>query len=309
MIKKFGLVLALTMFVAGIVPSFGGTKQKKSKEKPRVSISKNDSTILTFDVEYQAGSDMLVSTAGKIRIYLYPDNNLKEIRRNFRNLADARAYDSVLFHRVVPGFVIQAGDPKSKNAESGVMLGDGGATGAGIAQMPFVGGQVFGNPPRMHKYGAVAIARTGDQANPERLGSSSQFYIVTADRKYRPQQIGAIASERRYNYMNVLRQVAGSEDNARRLFLSMYPKGAGNISDEVCEVYEQIGGAPFLDEDYTVIGEVIDGMDIAGAIEQLPADANSRPTGFARIVKVTYSGPEISTAVAVDALNSVGKKY
>ena len=306
--NKFGLAMAMTLLISGAIPAFGAPRQKKSKEKPRVTVSKNDSTILTFDVEYQAGNDILAPSTGKIRIYLYPDNNLKEIRRNFRNLTDSRAYDSVLFHRVVPGFVIQAGDPKSKNAEPGAMLGDGGATGPGIAQMPFVGGQVFGNPPRIHKYGAVAIARTGDQANPERLGSSSQFYIVTAGRKFRPQQIGAMASDRRYNYMGVLGQVAGNEENARRLFTTMYPHGAGTISDEVCRIYEQTGGAPFLDEDYTVIGEVIDGMDIAKAIEQLPTDANSRPTGFARIVKVTYSGPEISTAAAVDALNAIGKK-
>ncbi len=305
--KKIGVALT-ALLLAAAIPCVGAPRQKKAKEKPRVTLSNNDSTILTFDVEYQASTDMLAPATGQIRIYLYPEANLRDIRRNFRNLVQAQAYDSVLFHRVVPDFVIQAGDPKSKKAEPGAMLGDGGAEGTGIAPMPFVGGQLFENPARVHKYGAVAIARSGDQGNLDRTGSSSQFYIVTADRKYKPQQLGAMAADRRYQYMNVLGQFAGSQENAQRLFSKMYPKAAGTISDEACEVYRTVGGAPFLDEDYTVIGEVVGGMDIAKAIEQLPADHNSRPTGYARILKVTYSGPEISDADAVEALGAARKK-
>lgn len=307
MTRKTGIALA-ALLLAAAIPCLGAPRQKKSKEKPRVTLSKNDSTILTFDIEYQASADMLAPATGQIRIYLYPEANLRDIRRNFRNLVQAQAYDSVLFHRVVPEFVIQAGDPKSKTAEPGAMLGDGGAQGPGIAPMPFVGGQLFQNPPRLHKYGAVAIARSGDQANLDRTGSSSQFYIVTADRRYKPQQLGAMAADRRYQYMNVLGQFAGSQENAQRLYSKMYTHPAGAISDEACQVYQTVGGAPFLDEDYTVVGEVISGMDLAKAIEQLPADQNSRPTGFARILKVSYSGPEISDADAVEALGAAKKK-
>lgn len=309
-IKKTSIFLAIALLLTGVSGAVAKpSKQKTKKIQPRVMQSKNDSTILTFDIEYQPSNDVIAPPQqGVIKVYLYPDNNLKEIRRNFKQLVDARVYDRLLFHRVIPNFMIQGGDPKSKNAASGELLGDGGAQGQGIGPMPFVPGQLYANPPRYHKYGAVAIARTGDDHNLERMGSSSQFYIVTSDQRYKPQQIGAMAADRRYKYMNVLAQFAGSQENAMRLFSSLYANQAGNIPDEVADAYRTVGGTPFLDEDYTVIGEVIEGMDVAKAIENLPRDNADRPLGFARIVKVTYSGPEVSTTEAAEALKNIKKK-
>jgi len=163
-------------------------------------------------------------------------------RDNFIKLVKEKFYDSLLFHRVIEGFMIQGGDPQSKNADSGVVLGNGEAPGDMIPAE-------FKNN-LMHKKGALAMARTD---NPEKASSNCQFYIVQ----------GKPVDD------NFLNQV---ECNVRQ---------AGNTeffyNDAARKIYKTVGGTPFLDQNYTVFGEVIKGLDVVDKIAAAEKDGNDRP--------------------------------
>ena len=111
---------------------------------------------------------LLETTEGNIRIALY--NETPRHRDNFLKLVESHFYDSLLFHRVIPSFMIQAGDPDSRHAEPGAMLGEG--------DLPYkLEPEIV--PALRHRYGSVAAAREGDDVNPGHLSSACQFYIVT----------------------------------------------------------------------------------------------------------------------------------
>lgn len=112
---------------------------------------------------------LLETTEGNIRIALY--NETPRHRDNFIRLVESHFYDSLLFHRVIPNFMIQAGDPDSRHAESGTLLGEG--------DLPYKLEPEILSPTIRHRYGSVAAAREGDDVNPNRLSSACQFYIVT----------------------------------------------------------------------------------------------------------------------------------
>ena len=112
---------------------------------------------------------LLETTEGNIRIALY--NETPRHRDNFIRLVESHFYDSLLFHRVIPNFMIQAGDPDSRHAESGTLLGEG--------DLPYKLEPEIISPTIRHRYGSVAAAREGDDVNPNRLSSACQFYIVT----------------------------------------------------------------------------------------------------------------------------------
>jgi len=114
---------------------------------------------------------LLETTEGNIRIQLY--NETPRHRDNFLKLVGEHFYDSLLFHRVIPDFMIQGGDPDSRHAEPGALLGEG--------DLPYKLEPEI-RPEIRHKYGSVAAAREGDEENPERLSSACQFYIVTRKR-------------------------------------------------------------------------------------------------------------------------------
>ena len=160
-------------------------------------------------------------------------------RDNFLKLAEEGYYNGLLFHRVIDGFMIQGGDPNSKNAAAGVPLGSGGPGYEVPAE--FVDSLV-------HIRGAISAARTGDGVNPERKSSGSQFYIVQGS----------------------------PVDNA---MLDMLEKRKGfKYTPEQRAAYLQYGGTPFLDRDYTVYGKVTSGLDVVDKIARLPKDARDRPT-------------------------------
>src|SRR5574344_549794 len=165
------------------------------------------------------------TSEGDITIALY-DNTPKH-KENFLKLVNDKYYNGILFHRIIKGFMIQTGDPESKNAPAGKMLGNGGPGYTIPAEI------VDGN---YHKRGAVAAARQGDQVNPTKASSGSQFYIV--DGQVTPQA-----------YLN---QIA---EQTRKAF-----------NEEQTQLYTTIGGAPFLDGDYTVFGEVVSGMEVVDKI-------------------------------------------
>lgn len=159
-------------------------------------------------------------------------------RDNFLKLAEEGFYNDLLFHRVIDGFMIQGGDPNSRNADVGVPLGAGGPG----YQVPaeFVDSLV-------HVKGAIAAARTGDNVNPQKMSSGSQFYIVQ----------GSQIDE---NTLNSLEKRKGF-----------------TYSPEQRKAYLELGGTPFLDRDYTVFGRVVKGLEVIDAIAKVKKDARDRP--------------------------------
>ena len=155
----------------------------------------------TITREVPAGPTLdIATTAGDIKIRLYDDTPLH--RDNFLKLAKEGYYDGVLFHRVINDFMVQTGDPDSKDASKGAMLGSGGPGYTVPAEIVY--------PKHYHKYGALAAARTGDEMNPERKSSGSQFYIVTG-KAYTPQQLSrrdemAVQKQLQSYFMQLQRQ-------------------------------------------------------------------------------------------------------
>jgi peptidyl-prolyl cis-trans isomerase B (cyclophilin B) len=188
---------------------------------------------------------VLNTTAGDIKIRLYDETPLH--KENFIKLVRQGYYDGVLFHRVIQGFMIQTGDPNSKTAKPGQMLGDG---GPGYTIPAEFNAQLF------HKKGALAAARQGDQVNPQKKSSGSQFYIVQGQ-VLSPGQLDALVSSGRH-----------------RAF-----------SDAQKEAYTTIGGTPQLDDNYTVFGEVTEGLEIIDSIASVPADQRNRPVTDIKIIK------------------------
>jgi peptidyl-prolyl cis-trans isomerase B (cyclophilin B) len=163
-------------------------------------------------------------------------------RDNFIKLVQQGFYDSLLFHRVIKDFMIQGGDPQSKHAQAGVFLGEGEAPGGRIpAEF---------RPYLFHKKGALAMARDD---NPEKASSNCQFYIVE----------GKVFTD---SALNVVEE--------RR----MWPLNPSfYFTDAQRAAYRTIGGAPHLDQNYTVFGEVIQGLDVIDKIASQPRDGNDRP--------------------------------
>ena len=170
---------------------------------------------------------VIQTSMGDVEIMLYPETATH--RDNFVKLAEEGFYNGTLFHRVIPGFMVQAGDPESKGAPADQGLGLGGP-----------GYELDAEIGAPHLRGAVAAARTPDNVNPERRSSGSQFYIVT----------GELQSD---NWL----------DNVERRKNIKY-------SEAQREAYKSIGGRPDLDQDYTVFGEVVSGMDVVERIAEVP---------------------------------------
>jgi cyclophilin family peptidyl-prolyl cis-trans isomerase len=159
-------------------------------------------------------------------------------KNNFLKLVKEHFYDGLLFHRVIKDFMIQGGDPESKNAAPGVQLGEGGLKYTIAAEF---------DTSLFHKKGALAMAREGDDVNPQKASSSTQFYIVE----------GKPVTDAQMD----------SWENRFKI----------KIPENHRQVYRTIGGAPFLDMNYTVFGEVIDGLNVIDKIANVATDANNRP--------------------------------
>jgi peptidyl-prolyl cis-trans isomerase B (cyclophilin B) len=195
---------------------------------------------------------VLETTMGTIELKLYDATPLH--RDNFRNLVREGAYDSLLFHRVIKDFMIQGGDPDSKNAAPGLLLGEGDKPYTVSAEFRLDEG-IF------HRRGVLAAAREGDDVNPEKHSSAMQFYIVW----------GRVFDE------------AGLDQIQERL--DRRTGGSVKLTPEMREVYKTIGGTPHLDGQYTVFGEVVSGLDVVDAIQQVATDGNDRPLEDVRITR------------------------
>lgn len=192
----------------------------------------------------------LVTDSGTIRIALYNETPLH--RDNFLKHVQNGDYNGVLFHRVIKNFMVQAGDLASKTAQAGQMLGDTPEAHSIPAEICF--------PKLYHKRGALAAAREGDNVNPERASSSTQFYIVWGQ-KFSDQQLEWAQSR-----------------------IDKYTDGKAKLTPELCETYKTLGGTPHLDGSYTVFGEVLEGLEIVEKIQYATTDDNDRPINDIRIV-------------------------
>ncbi len=226
---------------------------------------------------------VIITEYGDIELELY--DKTPQHRDNFVKLAKEGYYDGVLFHRVIKDFMIQAGDPDTKNAKPGAQLGRGGPSYKVPAE--FV-------PEYIHKRGALAAARQGDNINPEKASSGSQFYIVQ----------GKILTDEELNQVEMqiaqgqanqmfLRYIKEEEDAMQKAGQTVDPEAAQKKAAERAsewlknnpyrmdpkdrEVYKTVGGTPHLDGEYTVFGQVIKGMEVVDKIAESETDKASRP--------------------------------
>lgn len=226
------------------------------------------------------------TTLGDITVRLYDETPLH--RDNFVKLVKEGYYDGTLFHRVIKDFMIQGGDPDSKGAPAGKMLGVGGPDYTIEAEI---------KSGLYHKRGALAAARQGDEVNPERRSSGSQFYIVWGQvynegqlRQFSKQMemqqmqavFNALAKEHHDEIMQMRRERnrAGLQELQEKLAAEAEAKvkaeGAG-MTDEQRSIYSTVGGTPHLDGQYTVFGEVVEGLDVVEMIQQTATARGDRP--------------------------------
>ena len=203
----------------------------------------------------QSHQVMLETTEGNILLTLYDDT--PKHRDNFLKLVNEQFYDSLLFHRVIKNFMIQGGDPDSRHAEPGVTLGEGSTDYTVEAEFFDAEGHLL----HPHKRGALAMAREGDSENPERRSSGCQFYIVWG-KTYATQQLYQIGDK-----------VEAQTDHRV------------TMTEELLDLYRKVGGVPHLDGQYTVFGEVTEGLEVVDRIQQVQTDDYDRPIDDVRILR------------------------
>lgn len=243
-------------------------------------------------MENQVTERMVImhTNKGDIKLRLYNDTPLH--RDNFLKLAADGQYDGLLFHRVIKDFMVQGGDVTSKNAPMSKQLGAG--------DLGYTVPAEFRYPQYFHKKGALCAARTGDEANPEKASSASQFYIVTG-KKYSDAELNQmekqlesrlkqaifarLQNENKTKVMEYYR--AGNKEELAILRDTLVGKteleaekrkDEAKISPEIREAYKTVGGVPFLDNQYTVYGEVVDGLEAVDAIQSAKTNKQDRPT-------------------------------
>lgn len=211
--------------------------------------------ILTLSAAMRAQSSqvLLETTMGNIRIAL--SDQTPQHRDNFIRLVQEHFYDSLLFHRVIRNFMIQAGDPTSRHAEPGATLGEG---DAGYTLPP-----EFRTPELFHRRGMVAAARESDDVNPERRSSGCQFYIVWG-KTFSSVDLDKIDQQ--------IREAT---------------HGAASLTPEMRTAYRKQGGSPHLDGQYTVFGEVVEGLDVVDRIQRVFTDDYDRPVDDVRILRAS----------------------
>ena len=275
---KRNLIVLLTILVCGLTACKPGQKKDGNMEKE---------TKLKIE-----------TSAGDIIVKLY--NETPKHRDNFIKLAEEGTYEGTLFHRVIKDFMIQAGDPESKNAPKGKMLGAG--------DVGYTVPAEFVYPKYFHKKGALSAARQGDNVNPKKESSGCQFYIVTGRKFTEPQLLGM------ENKINEQREEAIFDSLAQKHMKEIYKmRKAGDteglyalqdtleaqaqtmadkeekfhFTPEQIQAYTTVGGAPHLDGSYTVFGEVVEGMETVEKIEIAKTNRADRPLDNIRILKAT----------------------
>ena len=240
---------------------------------------------------------LLETTKGDIRLRLFDDT--PKHRDNIIKLAKEGFYDGTLFHRVIKDFMIQAGDPESKHASDTATLGSG-DTGYTIPAE-------FVYPKYFHRRGVLSAARKGDDVNPNKESSGCQFYIVTG-KVFKEAELDALESQMNQNMLHSeFNRLA--RQHIKEIFLmrkNSDSTGLKKLQDELIEqaekivlqnpfrfteeqrnAYKTVGGAPHLDGQYTVFGEVIEGMDVVNRIQDVKTNRADRPLENIVIKKIT----------------------
>lgn len=225
------------------------------------------------------------TSLGDIVVRLYDETPVH--RDNFVKLAKDGYYDGTLFHRVIKDFMIQGGDPNSKGAPAGKGLGTGGPDYTLEAEI---------KDGLFHKRGALAAARQGDEVNPERRSSGSQFYIVWGQvykegqlrqfskqlKMQRMQEIfNGLAAEHRDEIMQMRRERnrVALQELQDKLAAEAETRAAeyAGLTDEQLKIYSTVGGTPHLDGQYTVFGEVEEGLEVVEMIQNSATASDDRP--------------------------------
>lgn len=238
------------------------------------------------------------TTLGDITVKLYNETPLH--RDNFIKLAKEGMYNGTLFHRVIKDFMVQAGDPDSKNAPKGKMLGSG--------DVGYTVPAEFVYPQYFHKKGVLSAARQGDDTNPKKASSGCQFYIVTG-KVYNDSTLLSMEQQKNQNKLttifNTLAQKhmkevykmrkANDEEGLYALQDTLLAQAEAeaekqpdfHFTPEQVKAYTTVGGTPHLDNEYTVFGEVVEGLDIVDKIQQVKTDRSDRPEEDVKIIKVS----------------------
>ncbi len=237
----------------------------------------------TLPAEAQSVKFVITTDYGTMKGHLYDDT--PKHKENFIKLAREKFYDGQAFHRVIADFMIQAGDPASKTAKPGVLLGTGGPSYTVPAEI---------NPNHYHKKGALAAARQPDQINPQKASSGSQFYIVQG-KKLTEEELQAfeaqinqqMGNQTAQNHFNAARAKLPDKNDPVALQIireEAIKKGKEKMSSEPFRfeetkrnLYKSTGGTPHLDGGYTVFGEITSGFEVLDKIAATQTDKNDRP--------------------------------
>ena len=247
------------------------------------------STSMTIEAKKKSNIVLIETSLGNIKIRLYDETPLH--RDNFLKLVEEGFYKDLLFHRVIKDFMVQGGDPESKGASANKSLGSGGPGYQIPAEIIY--------PQLFHKRGALSAARTGDQMNPQKKSSGSQFYIVWGS-VYSEAQLTNMEGQKKQQAMLAFFENLKKErqdtiqallNNGNKADLDAMQKELvglteaefaknpekGGFTAEQKKAYSTIGGTPFLDNEYTVFGEVIEGLEIVEKIQSCQTGSNDRP--------------------------------
>lgn len=238
----------------------------------------------------------LETTYGKITVKLYPETT--KHRDNFLKLVKSGFYNGVIFHRVISDFMIQGGDPASKTAKVGTLLGSGDVGYTIPAEFIF--------PKYYHKRGVLAAAREGDSVNPLKASSGCQFYIVEG-RTFSDEELDKMERAKKQKLEGRMFQNIATakqniilkyqqERNQSKLIelndsiiaaiqLKLKNDSTYKFTPQQRNDYKAIGGTPHLDGEYTVFGEVVSGMDVVGKISMVAVDSNNRPLQDVKVIK------------------------
>lgn len=245
---------------------------------------------------------LMHTSMGDIQLKLY--NETPKHRDNFIQLVKDGTYNGLLFHRVIKDFMIQGGDVTSKDAPMNKSLGAG--------DLGYTVPAEFNYPKYFHKKGALCAARTGDEVNPERASSASQFYIVTG-KKYLEAELNQMEKqlENRLKQSIFARLQAENKPKIMEYYRSGNKEELAILRDtligkteleaekrkdetklpkELREIYKTEGGVPFLDNQYTVYGEVVKGIEVVEAIQNVKTNKQDRPTENVVITSVELIG-------------------
>lgn len=200
----------------------------------------------------QRAEVLFETTKGNFTMALFNETPLH--RDAYLVLTRCGYFDSLLFHRVIDNFVVQAGDPNSRNARPGQMLGNG---------EPFRIPAEICFPKLYHKRGMVNAAREGDEANPNRESCGSQFAIMTCG------------------------PLTDAQIERGEMWVREGTKGKAELTKEMKEYYKKHGGSPHLDAQYTVFAEIVEGMNVVDSIQKVKVDRYDRPVEDVRILRAT----------------------